>query len=237
MNDRCLDDFLDGRLRIEQPRVGYRAGADAVMLGAACPATPGDSVLELGCGVGVAILCLARRVPNLRLTGIERQADYACVARANAAVNGLQMPASLREMSFDHVIANPPYFSVGTQASEPTRATARHEDTPLELWIDAALRRLRPGGRLVVIHQAARLGDLLTLLDGRAGTIVVQPISARQGRDAGRILIGACKGARGPLRLRAPLIMHAADSHLQDGEDLSPRASAILRAGAQINLW
>ena len=48
------DLFLDGRLRIRQPANGYRAGADPVFLAAAVPAKPGESVLELGCGAGVA---------------------------------------------------------------------------------------------------------------------------------------------------------------------------------------
>ena len=33
------DAFLGGRLVLRQPARGYRAGADAVMLAAACPAT------------------------------------------------------------------------------------------------------------------------------------------------------------------------------------------------------
>ena len=113
------DGFLGGRLRIAQPVRGYRAGADAVMLAAACPARPGESVLELGCGAGVALLCLGARVPGLALTGLELQPAYAALARRNAAANGIaarvaegdlaHMPALLRGESFDHVIANPPY--------------------------------------------------------------------------------------------------------------------------------
>ena len=53
------DAFLGGRLRIWQPRAGYRAGIDPVMLAAAVPARPRQSVLELGCGAGTASLCLA----------------------------------------------------------------------------------------------------------------------------------------------------------------------------------
>ncbi|WP_371823316.1 hypothetical protein [Paracoccus sp. Z118] len=48
------DDFLGGRLRLTQLAIGYRAGTDAVMLAAACPAEPGQSVLELGCGAAAA---------------------------------------------------------------------------------------------------------------------------------------------------------------------------------------
>lgn len=246
MNNLSEDGFLGGRLRILQPVRGYRSGADAVMLAAACPAAPGESVLELGCGAGVASLCLGRRVPGARLTGLERQADYAELARQNAAANALAlrvitgdlaaMPSALRAGSFDHVIANPPYFQGGTGATDLGRSEARHEETALALWIDTALRRLRPGGRLTLIQRADRLDGVLRALAGRAGGITLLPIAARGGREAGRVIIAAQKGARAPLRLLAPFVMHANPAHLGDGEDLSDQARAVLRDGRPINL-
>ncbi|MDO5612388.1 MAG: methyltransferase [Paracoccus sp. (in: a-proteobacteria)] len=241
------DGFLGGRLRITQPVQGYRAGADAVMLAAACPVQAGETVLELGCGAGVASLCIGARVPGAVLTGIERQADYAALAERNAVTNGIAlrvltgdlaaMPVALRGQSFDHVIANPPFFAAGTRAPDTGRADARHEDTPLHLWIDAGLRRLRSGGRMVLVLRADRLADVLAAVAGRAGDLSILPLSARAGRDAGRVLVGMRKGARGPLRLRAPLILHAAVAHLQDGEDFTDMAAAILRDATEINLW
>jgi tRNA1Val (adenine37-N6)-methyltransferase len=82
--DLTRDAFLGGRLHVWQPARGYRAGTDPVFLAAACPARSGEHVLELGCGVGVASLCLAARVEGLALTGVERQVDYAALARRNA---------------------------------------------------------------------------------------------------------------------------------------------------------
>ena len=81
------DGFLSGRLQILQPRKGYRAGADPVLLAAACPAKPGDNVLEAGCGAGVASICLGARVDALTLTGLELQEKYADLACENAARN------------------------------------------------------------------------------------------------------------------------------------------------------
>lgn len=244
MTETRIDGFLGGRLRIEQPARGYRSGADAVMLAAACPARSGQQVLELGCGAGVATLCLGWRVAGLGLTGIERQADYAALARRNAAANGLDCeiltgdladpPPALRARSFDHVMMNPPYFLAGTAAPDPGRAAARQEETPLAVWLDAALRRLRPGGWLTAIQRADRLDGLIAGLFGRAGAISVRPLAARAGQEAGRVIVTARKGARGPLRLLAPFVLHAAARHDRDGEDLTPEAAAVLRNGAPI---
>ena len=239
------DSFLDGRLRILQPVQGYRAATDPVLLAAAVDATPGDSVLELGCGAGAALLSLALRVPELALAGVERQADYAELARRNAAANGIAitvwhsdlaaLPAEVRAQNFDHVLANPPYYAAaGTPARDPGRAAALQEATPLSVWIDAGLRRLRAGGWLTLILRTDRLPAVLSALDGRAGAVSVRPLASRAGRDAGRVLIRARKGARAPFRLLAPLVLHSGPAHLRDGDDFSPEARAILRDAAPI---
>lgn len=244
--DLTRDGFLGGRLQIAQPRRGYRAAMDPVLLAAACPAAAGDNVLELGCGVGVASLCLGARVSGLQLTGLELQPAYADLARANAAANGIglevmagdlaRMPADLRARSFDHVIANPPYFAPGggTAAADPGRETAQREATPLSLWVQQGLKRLRPGGWLTLIQNADRLPEALTALAAGAGSIAVLPIAARQGRAAGRVIVQGRKGGRGPFRLLAPLLIHAAPRHDGDREDLTPEARAILREGADL---
>ncbi|WP_282601995.1 methyltransferase domain-containing protein [Paracoccus sp. PARArs4] len=246
MSDLRRDGFLGGRLQLWQPARGYRSGADAVMLAAACRAGPGDSVLELGCGAGVASLCLAARVPGLRCMGLERQPDYAALALRNAQECGLPLdvltgdladpPAGLRGRGFDHVIMNPPYFLGGTPAPDPGRATARTEETPLDDWLDAGLRRLNPKGWLTVIQRADRLDRIIAALQGRAGAISILPVAARQGREAGRVIVAARKGARAPLRLLAPFVMHDAPRHDVDREDLTPAAQAVLRDGLPITI-
>lgn len=240
------DGFLGGRLSIWQPSHGYRAATDPVLLAAAVPAKSGERALELGCGVGVASLCLLHRVPGLIAVGIERQPDYADLARRNAAENTLDfavltadltaLPAALRGTDFDHVLANPPYFRAGdgTPARNPGREQALREDTDLSAWVDAGLRRLRPGGWLTMIHLADRLADILGALAPRAGSVSILPIAARAGRPASRILIRARKGGRAPLCLLSPFLMHDGAAHLSDGDDYSAAAGAVLRAGAAL---
>lgn len=124
-DDLTSDKFLDGRLQILQPRHGYRAGVDPVLLAATVPVATRQSVLDLGCGAGVAGLCLAWRVSGIDLHGVELQDDYFDLARRNAAANGItfnvvhsdltDLPPPLRDTIFDHVIAS----------SAPLRSTAR----------------------------------------------------------------------------------------------------------------
>jgi len=82
-----LDRFLNGRITVAQPVSGFRAGHDSLLLAAAVPAEPNSSVLELGSGAGVASLCLAARVPDIRITGIEIDPELVRLANENAARN------------------------------------------------------------------------------------------------------------------------------------------------------
>lgn len=241
------DALMGGRVMLRQPRTGYRAATDPVLLAAACPARPGERALDLGCGAGAAILCLMARVEGLDAHGLELQPGYAALARRNAAEAGRRLtvhegcvsrpPAALKAESFDHVIANPPFFPTdGPPAPEAGRDAARRLGSAgLRDWIDAGLRRLRQGGRLTVINRAERLPEMLAALSGRAGEIAVLPVQPRAGRDAGRVILRARKDSRGPFRLAAPLVMHAGPAHLRDGEDFSEAAAAVLRDGAALS--
>lgn len=233
------DGFLDGRVQAWQPATGYRAATDPVFLAAGCPARSGDTVLELGCGVGVASLCLMSRVPGIKVMGVERQADYATLARKNGldVVDGdvAFLPDALRQRSFDHVICNPPYLvpGAGTGADDPGREAAFREETPLVAWLSTACARLKPKGWLTIIHLAERLPDVLSGLNG-FGSITVLPLSARQGRAAGRIVLRARKGGRGAFTLLPAMILHEGAQHHADGDDYSATTRAVLRDGAPL---
>lgn len=247
--DVTCDDFLGGSVRAWQPRRGYRAGVDPVLLAAGVMAKPGQSVLELGCGVGVASLCLAARVPGLALTGVEIQPAYADLARRNAAENSTPLkvvtadlralPADLRQKRFDHVIMNPPYFDrkAGTAASDRGRDTALGGDTPLTDWLDIAARRLGPKGYLTLIQRIERLPEVLMALNGRLGSLVVCPIAGRANRPPELFLLQARQEGRAAFRMATALVMHSGATHQGDVESYTAAVQAVLRNGASLDIW
>ncbi|WP_299624856.1 methyltransferase [uncultured Tateyamaria sp.] len=238
--DLTRDAFLGGKLHLWQPRRGYRAGVDPVLLAASVPAKAGQSVLDLGCGVGAAALCLGARVPGLRLLGVERQAGYAALAARNgldvvtADLKGL--PFAVREQSFDHVLANPPYFDrgAGHSAEDPGREGALGIDTPLADWVDVAARRLAYKGHLHMIHRVERVPDILAAAAGRLGSFQIWPLCPRAGKPAELVIFRARKSGRAEFRLHAPVILHQGAAHVADRDSYRPEIQSVLRDGAPL---
>ena len=130
--DRFSEDLLlGGQVRLRQPLDGYRAAIDPVLLAASVDAAPRHRVLEAGAGHGAAAICLARRVPDCSVTGIEIQPDLVRLANDNARLNDLA--GSVQVMigdlvrplprvaagGFDHVMANPPYLEAPSTVGGP----------------------------------------------------------------------------------------------------------------------
>jgi tRNA1(Val) A37 N6-methylase TrmN6 len=238
-DDTTEDAILGGQLRLRQPAKGYRTGIDPILLAAAAPASA--RALDLGCGTGAAALCLARRLPEVEVAGLEIQPGLAALAKENVRLNGLEaririlegdllQPPMLLSGDFDLVMANPPFHAAG-QATAPAdsgRALGHVEGVAdLARWIGQALKLAGPKGLLLLIHRPERLGDLLALLEGRAGGITVFPLWPGSGRPARRILLLARKGSAAPLSLAAGLVLHEADGRYTAAADAVLRGAAL----------
>jgi tRNA1(Val) A37 N6-methylase TrmN6 len=245
------DAFLGGALSMLQPKSGYRAGIDPVLLAAAVHADEGTRLLDAGAGVGVAGLSVARRLPEFRVTLVEQDAGLVEIARENVVRNALNARVQViaaditRPLStspelhalaesFDHVLANPPYMvhGRGTAAGDPIKAAANAMPAgDLERWMRFAASMLKPGGLLTLIHRADALGDVLEALNGRFGGAAVLPIHPYAEKPASRIIVQAIKASRAPLALLPGLVLHTVDRSFR------AEVEAVLRHGAALDVF
>jgi len=234
---------LDGRVKLRQSAAGYRAGLDAALLAAACDAGDGDRVIEAGCGVGGALLAAATRRPGARFVGLERDPAAAALARENADLNGLadrveifegDVAAGFRALGlpvFDAMISNPPFFDdpKALRAPSPEKSGAWMADAGLSAWTAFALKAVREGGTITLIHRADRLADMLALLAPKAGSFRIRPVQPFSDTPAKRVLVRAVKTGKAPLVLLPALVLHD-----REGGKHSARAEAILRGEAAL---
>lgn len=240
-DDLTHDDFLGGAVSLWQPRKGYRAGVDAVLLAAAVPAKPGQTVLELGCGVGTAARCLEARVPGVKVTGVEVQAEYAKLAKRNGVAEVFQadlrhLPDDLRQRQFHHVMMNPPYFdrAQGHKAEDTGRDIGRAGDTPLADWLDIAIKRTGPKGHVTLIQHISRLPEVFAAIEGRLGSLILRPIAPREGRDPNLFLMQGQQDGRAPFQMIRPVVLHDGPKHSADRESYTPEVRQILRNAASL---
>ena len=241
------DALLGSRVRLRQPKTGYRVAIDPVLLAAAVPATAGEQVLDVGAGAGAAALCLAARVADCRIFGVEIERELVRLAAENVALNGLEgrvdvmlgellrPPPRLAAGTFDHVMSNPPHLEAGRADPSPhagkAAATVAATDD-LAGWVDFCVKMAKRGGSITFIHRAERLAALLAHLSSKAGAIVVFPLwpDAAGSKPAKRVIVRAHKGMATPLRLAPGLALHG------EGGAYTARAEAILRDAAALEL-
>lgn len=244
-NTTSSDYLLGGRVLIRQPLQGYRVAIDPIFLAAAIDAQPGDTVLDVGTGVGAASLCLAARVPDCRIIGLEVQRSNVRLAAENIVLNNMrdrvevlwgdliQPPPRLAAGTFSHVMANPPYLEVNHATPSVYEHKAISNTTTsvgLEQWAKFALLMARPKGTITFIHRADRLSDILAYFHGKMGDIVIFPLWAGQGKPAKRLLVRGRKSTHGPSILSPGLVLHQSDGRFtQEAED-------ILRQGAPLKI-
>lgn len=239
------DKILGGNVKILQPTEGYRASIDPIFLAASVQTNKTETVLDMGTGVGTAMLALAHRVKDIRITGLEFQREMVRLTSQNIKLNGfhdrlevihgdlLTPPPRLAASSFSQVIANPPYFESNTSMASPrdSKALSNHDQgVSLEKWVSFAHRMVKPKGFATFIFTADRLDDLLAAFYGRFGDITLLPLWPKEGRKAKRIIVRGRKNVKSPSKILNGLVVHGEDGSYTE------QANHILKGLTGLNL-
>lgn len=221
--------MFDQTLCLLQPQQGYRFSLDAVLLADFADIGPGQAVADLGAGVGIIGIILARRIGYGRVVLVELQPRLAALARRNITNNALGPDMDVLEMDWndltadlvhqpmvggqvDYVVCNPPYRSLGTGRVNPNNeeAIARHEIRgSLVGMIKAAKQLLVPGGKLAVIYPASRMARLMAELKNRGFEPKrMRMVHSRTHEGARFVMVEAKMNAGEELDVLPPLIIY-----------------------------
>lgn len=219
-----IDDLMNEGLRLIQSDEVFSFSMDAVLLSRFASLPRRGRILDMCTGNGVIPILLSVRTEAV-IEGIEIQERLAEMARRSVKLNGLEdritiRNGDLREFAaevgrqsvYDAITVNPPYMPLqsGDRKLNEHHAAARHEvHGSLEEIIVSAMRLLRPGGKLFMVHRPQRLGEILTLLRKyRLEPKVLRFVHPRLNMEANMVLIEALRDGKPDIRLKAPLIVY-----------------------------
>jgi tRNA1Val (adenine37-N6)-methyltransferase len=221
--DETLDEFYRGKVRLFQPRKGYRFALDAPLLADFIETRPEDEICELGTGNGVIAVLLSLK-PFRRLTALELQDSLFDLAVRNVALNGLEsrveiVRGDLREYRpgavFDLVFSNPPYVRKGTGFPSPkAEKTVAKQEVTCDIYqvMSAVSELMKPAGRAAFVFPAARFDDLMGAAAGRG----LHPrrlrfVHPRAGDPANLFLSELGFGREGEPLVLEPLVLYGPD--------------------------
>ncbi|MFT4702410.1 MAG: tRNA1Val (adenine37-N6)-methyltransferase [Bradymonadia bacterium] len=236
VSERTVDVSLGGRLRVCQPRRGYRFNFEAVALTHRAASLQPQTVIDVGAGSGVIGCGVAVLCPQSRVLLIERDPTLAGCARATIEENDLSARVELRVLdvrevaadtrSADVVVMNPPYYRPGhsRRSPNPSRAGARQQlHGEIETLCAAAVARVVDGGALVVSYPASVAVELMRAAsESGFAEQRVQWIHDSPHAEASALLLTARRGRALRLRVDAPLVLRHSDGRLRAQDELWP---------------
>ena len=201
----------------------FPLGTDSVLLADFVPLAGARRGFDLGCGGGILTLLLLARSEKLVMTGLELLPSAAAAAKENLKENALEGRGDIvcgdiraaRELfcagSADLVVANPPFFPVGSGAlpPDPERAAARAEGSCTLGELCAAAGWLcRTGGRFCLVHRPERLSEVFVAMSARG----LEPkrlrlVCARAGAAPSLALIEGRRGGAPGLSIEPELLL------------------------------
>lgn len=113
-----------------------KIGVDAVLLGAWAELSNFNSILDVGTGCGVITLMCAQRNPDAIIKAIDIDPNSINEAHQNFNLSPWadRLTAQLidfnniKDVKYDLIISNPPYFHTGITSLDSSRMKARHQD-------------------------------------------------------------------------------------------------------------
>lgn len=238
--------LLGGHLHLLQPKKGYRSAIEPVILAASCNAKADEKILDLGCGVGTASLCLASRLHKKKLTivGVDCQKDLIDLGKKNIELNNMADTLSflygdishlshkqLPRGCFHHVITNPPFYKQKDADPSPYKSKhIGHIETTVQLkeWLYYCKKFLRSQGVLTIIYCAERMSELLEgLVFHNFGAIEVIPLWPRSGVCAKRVVLRAKKCRRLSTKIHPGIVLHNENGYTDEAQHILTEGKSL----------
>jgi tRNA1(Val) A37 N6-methylase TrmN6 len=218
------DRILGGKIKLFQPKNGYRVAIDPIILANFINPQAGQKILDVGCGVGTISLILKMKEKLSEITAVDIDEKMCEICRRNSEANSLKIEiinigienSALEHKTFDQVATNPPFFEKESARISRSKELANFETIDLVDWITFCFKRLRNGGVFSIIHRTSRIGDILRVLKNLAGAVQITPIFPKNNCEASRVVVCARKSCRSETKILPGIVVHNDDGGYSD---------------------
>ncbi|HIP14280.1 MAG TPA: methyltransferase domain-containing protein [Sulfurimonas autotrophica] len=217
-----------------QPQKGYCFNSDSMFLYdfiASC--SPKGRLLDVGCGVGVIGLLLARDF-NIDLTMVEKQEIMAELAQRNLEVNKIKAELIKSDFlefradkPFEFIVSNPPFYHPDVIQSQNSHINACRYNThlPIEPFFKKVASLLNPRGHFIFCYDASQLPELLESLNrSELRAEELRMVHPKIDRPAKLVMIHARKNSKARLKILPPFIVFKGENYSIEAEDIFKRA-------------
>ncbi len=217
-----------------QPPDGYRFNSDSMFLyDFIASFSPRGDLLDVGCGVGVIGLLLARDFP-IRLTMVEKQEKMAFFAERNIRASGIDAElvhgdflAFDTDRRFDFIVSNPPFYhpDVIQSEDEHIRICRYNDHLPIDAFFKKVKSLLAPRGRFIFCYDAAQVGDLLPrLTEVGLRAEDMRFIHPKRERPAKLVLVHARNNSRARTKVWPPFIVFEGEVYREEAQAVFKKA-------------
>jgi len=234
MPEEVLNDLLGFKgLKIIQRPDMFNFSLDSILLAQFTTLNKKvKNILDIGTGFAPIPLFLSTKT-RAKITGVEIQKEVAEIAQKNVALNALDHQITIKHQDikslrhsvspsyFDVITVNPPFFKVREDSKlnqSDYKTIARHEvSLDLKTIFSEATYLLKNKGRLVMVHRAERLTEIIVMLETYNFALKrLQFVYPKVGEDAMTILIEASYHGPKGVKILEPFIVHNQDGTYTD---------------------
>jgi tRNA1(Val) A37 N6-methylase TrmN6 len=220
---------------IYQSPTGYRYNSDSIFLyDFATNFKIKGNVLDIGCGVGILSLLLAKDF-NANFYAVEKQESMYKYALKNFKVNKKNINLELNDfknynpdIKFDFIISNPPFYIVDKhQSPNLSLNIARYEhNLPLDLLISKSSKLLKNRGYFIFCYDASYLDKILILLhQNKINPEFLKFVHSKADKEAKIVMIASRKNSKAVCKILPPLITFKNGNYSKEAKEAFLKAN------------
>jgi len=194
---------------------------------------PKGRLLDVGSGVGVIGLLLARDFP-IQLTMVEKQEKMAQLAQKNLHVNKISADLIQSDFleydapePFDFIVSNPPFYHGDVIQSKDSHINACRYNThlPIQPFFKKVASQLKHRGHFIFCYDASQLPELLEgLHHAKLRAEEIRFVHPKKDRPAKLVLIHARSHSKARTKILPPFIVFEGDAYGQEAQEIFKRA-------------